>query len=235
MTPGTHVLHAPRHLTKQQYVYEMVRHAILRCEYAPGTRLVIDDLARRFDVSIIPVREALRLLESEGLIANVPHVGPAVAPVSRASVVETFTILDGLEVVSTRAAARSSAAPRRFQDLDRLVHEMDRALADGKPGAWGDLNSQFHLAISRRCAMPMLEQMLQRALDHWDRVRRHFFRGVLLKRAAEAQREHHRIVSHIKSRDLKRLEHTIRTHNRRALAAYTAYLDAHPDEDGTGA
>jgi len=223
-----------RHLTKQQYVYEVVRHAILRCEYIPGARLVIDELARRLDISIIPIREALRLLESEGLIVNIPHVGPTVAPVSHASVVEIFTILEGLEVVSTRAAARGGS-PRRFRELDRLVREMDLALAENRPGAWADLNSEFHLAISRLCAMPMLEQMLHRALDHWDRVRRHFFRGVLLKRAAEAQREHHRILSQIKSGDLDRLERTIRAHNQRALAAYTAYLDAHPGEDGTAA
>ena len=67
------------HLTKQQFVYSTLRESIIRCELAPGTRLVIDDLAKQFHVSIIPVREALRLLQSEGLVQSVAHVGATVA------------------------------------------------------------------------------------------------------------------------------------------------------------
>ena len=67
------------HLTKQQFVYSTLRESILRCELAPGTRLVIDDLAKQFRVSIIPVREALRLLQSEGLVLSTAHVGATVA------------------------------------------------------------------------------------------------------------------------------------------------------------
>ena len=84
------------HLTKQQYAYETLRASILKSELAPGTRLVIDDLARRFEISIIPVREALRLLQSEGLVVSVAHVGATVAPISRESVTEVFTLLEGL-------------------------------------------------------------------------------------------------------------------------------------------
>src|SRR5687768_1583877 len=103
------------HLTKQQYAYRTLRDGILKGDLAPGTRLVIDDLARRFEISIIPVREALRLLQSEGLVVSVAHVGATVAPISRESVTEVFTVLEGLEVVATRSAAER-ATP---QDLDR--------------------------------------------------------------------------------------------------------------------
>ena len=92
-----------RHLTKNAFVYQTLRTAIIRCELQPGERLVIDDLARRYEVSIIPVREALRLLESEGLVVSIPHVGATVAPISRDSVREVFTLLEGLELVASRA------------------------------------------------------------------------------------------------------------------------------------
>src|SRR6476660_2924774 len=59
---------ASGHLTKQQFVYTTLRNSIIRCELAPASRLVIDDIAHRLRVSIIPVREALRLLQSEGLV-----------------------------------------------------------------------------------------------------------------------------------------------------------------------
>jgi len=119
-----------RHRTKQEFVYRTLREAIIRCELPPGERLVIDDLARRLAVSAIPVREALQLLQSEGLAVNVPHVGATVAPISRESIVEVFTVMEGLEIVATRSAAQRAAAA----DLDALgsiVEAMDGALAAG--------------------------------------------------------------------------------------------------------
>lgn len=212
-----------RHVTKGQYVYGTLRDAIIRCELEPGERLVIDDLARRLDISIIPIREALRLLESEGLVISVAHVGATVAPISRQSVVEVFTILEGLETASARAAAMT-AADAGFDRLDELVRAMDRALAEGRPSEWAALNSRFHLAISELSAMPMLHGMLQRALDHWDRVRRYFFADVFTRRAEIAQREHHELVRLMRARALDRLEDAMRAHNRDALAAYAEYL-----------
>ena len=84
--PRSAALVSRPHVTKQQYVYATLRDAIILCELRPGERLVIDDLARRLDISIIPVREALRQLEAEGLVLNVAHVGATVAPISRQSI-----------------------------------------------------------------------------------------------------------------------------------------------------
>jgi DNA-binding GntR family transcriptional regulator len=216
---------ARRHLTKQQYVYSTLREAIILCELRPGERLVIDELARRLDISIIPVREALRLLESEGLVVNIAHVGSTVAPISRQSIVEVFTILEGLETVSARAAA-TVAGEEDLASLIEIVTAMDRALEEGLQSRWAELNTRFHLAISGLSGMPMLHEMLQRALDHWDRVRRFFFTNVFTRRAEVAQHEHHQMLQLMMSRDLVKLEEIMRAHNRSALAAYTAHLDA---------
>jgi DNA-binding GntR family transcriptional regulator len=223
------VADSPRHVTKQQVAYTALREAIIHGELAPGERVVIDDLARRFDVSIIPIREALRLLESEGLIVSVAHTGTTVAPVSRQLVVEVFALLEGLETVSARAAATAATASD-LAALGRLVTRMDRALAAGRPSAWAALNTEFHLAISRLSGMPMVDQMLRRALDHWDRVRRFFFTGVFSRRADAAQREHHRMLAQLEARDVEGIEETMRRHNRGALQAYLTYLDAHGEK-----
>jgi DNA-binding GntR family transcriptional regulator len=224
----------PRHLTKQAFVYATLRSAIIRCELAPGQRLIIDDLARRYEVSIIPVREALRLLQSEGLVVSVAHVGATVAPISKDSVLEVFLLLEGLEVVATRMAAER-ATPADLDEIAGLVASMDQALASGTPERWADLNTRFHLAISRSAGMPILHEMMQRALDLWDRVRRYYFSGVLVRRAQQAQQEHHRILEQIRARDRDGLERTVRAHNHNALAAYTAYLEEMPSAVGDAA
>ena len=213
------------HLTKQQFVYATLRESILRCELAPGTRLVIDDLARQFRVSIIPVREALRLLQSEGLVVSIAHVGATVAPISHASVVEVFTLLEGLEVVASRAAAQQ-ATEADVAGLKDLVAEMDHAIDAGSPQRWAEINTRFHLAICRTAGMPILLEMMQRAVDYWDRVRRYYFKDVLIHRTRQAQAEHHAIVAHLEARELSELEQTVREHNRAALASYTAHLES---------
>jgi DNA-binding GntR family transcriptional regulator len=74
--------------------------------------------------------------------------------------------------------------------------------------------------------MPMLQEMMERALDHWDRVRRFFFTGVLVHRAQQAQKEHRALLDAMRARDGERLEQIVRDHNRGALADYAAYLES---------
>src|SRR5438874_725731 len=216
-----------RHRTKQEFVYQPLREAIVRCHLMPGERLVIDDLARRLEVSSIPVREALQLLQSEGLVDMVPHVGATVATLSRESVAEVFSVMEGLEGVAARAAGER-AKPEDFDALEELVKGMDRALASGAHEQWADLNTRFHALISRLTGMPMLQEMMERVLDRWDRVRRFFFSGVLVHRAQQAQKEHHELLAAMRARDWDHLEAIIRAHNRGALADYTAFLESAP-------
>jgi DNA-binding GntR family transcriptional regulator len=218
---------AGRHRTKQEFVYRTLRESVMKCDLKPGERLVIDDLARRLSVSAIPVREALQILQSEGLVVTVPHVGATVAPISRESITEVFTVMEGLEMVATRTAAQRATAGD-VDALNGIVEDMDRALASRRYEQWADLNRRFHIAISRTAGMPMLQEMTARALDHWERVRRYFFSGVLVHRVDEAQREHHEFVEAIRAREISRLETMVRQHNQGALAAYTAYLERNP-------
>ena len=97
-----------RHVTKQQFVYETLRDAILRCEFQPGERLNIGGLAKQLGVSIVPIREALRLLESEGFIVNVAHVGVTIAPIWTTSKFEPLMVF---RVLNSSSFQRGSGAP----------------------------------------------------------------------------------------------------------------------------
>jgi DNA-binding GntR family transcriptional regulator len=220
LTPPT----LSRHQTKQAFVYRTLRDALLSCELQPGERLVIDDLSRRLGVSIIPVREALQMLQAEGLVVNVPHVGAAVSPISRESIVDVFTVLEGLEVVATRLVAQQQSAAA-LQTLGRLVKTMDEACEAGRFEDWADLNTRFHHAISAATGLPLLHDLTNRTLGRWDRVRRYYFNGVLSHRVPGAQREHREILAALESCDLPRLEALVQRHNRGALDAYMTYLN----------
>jgi DNA-binding GntR family transcriptional regulator len=212
-----------RYRTKQELVYQTLRSAIMRCDLRPGQRLVIDELARRLEVSAIPVREALHLLQSEGLVTSVPHVGATVSPISRESIDEVFAVLEGLEIVATRSATlRLTSADAA--SLEGINVAMDEAWREGRNEEWADLNSRFHLAISRLSAMPMLQEMTERVLDHWGRVRRFYFSGVLVRRIEQAQEEHRALLRAMKAKDLVAVARTVKQHNQGALLAYAEYL-----------
>lgn len=213
-----------RHRTKQEFVYRTLRGNILHCELQPGERLVIDDLARRLDVSAIPVREALQLLQSEGLVVNVPHVGATVAPISRESIVDVFSVLEGLETVATRLAA-NRADRGALDQLGTLVETMDRALETGDTARWAEVNRRFHLAIAAMPGLPMLREMTERVLDRWDRVRRFYVKGVLDHRVQQAQQEHRALLAAMREGDLTRLHQIVREHNQNAMESYLTFLD----------
>lgn len=217
-------LAAAPHRTKQEFVYRTLRDAILRCELQPGERLVIDDLARRLNVSIIPVREALQLLQAESLVQVVPHVGTSVTPVSRDSIIDVFVVLEGLEVSATRLVAERG----RAADLALLagqVEAMDAALAANDREGWAALNRRFHLTISELPGLELVQHLTAKVLDRWDRLRRHYFKGVLANRVEQAQQEHRQILEAVRSRDLVALQSLVRQHNQGALQAYLSYLD----------
>jgi DNA-binding GntR family transcriptional regulator len=213
-----------QHLTKRDFAYQTLRDAILRCEVRPGEKLVIDELARRLNVSIIPIREAIQLLQSEGLVVTVPHVGATVAPVSRESIQDVFIVLEALETAATRLVAERGDADE-LNALDALVREMDRVVELKRYAQWAGLNRRFHLTIGAAPGLDMLREMTERVLSRWDRIRQFYFKGVLVRRAEQAQDEHRAILAAMRARDLPALEGLVRAHNRRALEAYMHYLE----------
>jgi DNA-binding GntR family transcriptional regulator len=219
----------PRPRTKQEFVYQTVRAGIMHCDIAPGDRLVIDDLARRLNVSIIPVREALQQLQSEGLIINVPHVGATAAPITRESVIDVFVLLEALGVVATRLVAERGD-PAQLATLESLVREMDEAVSNGQLEHWAELNTRFHREIGAMPGLPLLNEMTERVLDVWHRVRRYFFKGVLQQRVEQAQQEHHEMLTAMRDRDVDGLGDIMRRHNQGALAAYMGFLDRAGDQ-----
>lgn len=212
------------HKTKQEFVYQALRQAIMRCELAPGQRLVIQRIAEALAVSPIPVREALQLLQAEGLVTRSSHVGATVAGITNESVIEIFLLKEGLETVASRLAAQS-ATGRDIGIFQRMLTEMDGALERGHFERWGDLNTSFHSAIVEVSGMPMLQEMTSRILDHWNRIRHHFFKDVLIHRLLQSQREHYAIVRAIRNGDGERAEWLARQHNQGALNDYLRHIE----------
>lgn len=211
--------------TKQQAAYRWLKDQILEGRFRPGERLVIDRIAARRGLSIIPVREAIQLLQAERLVDVRPHAGAVVAPVTMENVEEVFTVLEGIEAVAVRRAA--AARPAALEPkLAGLIGRMDAAEKAGDVEKWSALNMEFHLAISETTGMPWVEEITRSALVNWDRLRRHFFREGSPHRFDEAERDHHALLQALRQGDPDRAESIVRRHNQNALRHYTGQAPA---------
>jgi DNA-binding GntR family transcriptional regulator len=207
-------------LTKQQAVYQSLKDSILEGRLAPGQRLIIDDLAKEFGLSIIPVREALQLLQAERLVTIRPHAGASVSPITRESIEEVFAILEAMESITVRQIARHRP-PGLEATLKSLLAKMDALEKRHSLEAWSALNMEFHLAMSSATAMPWVQEITIRTLSNWDRIRRHFFREGDAHPFATAQKEHHAIFRAIRKGDADQAEKLIRQHNHKAYRHYS--------------
>src|ERR1700724_2046958 len=130
--------------SKKELVIETLRKAILDRELTPGTRLVIEDLAKQLGVSPIPVREALQQLDSDGYVVIEPYLGARVAPIEVESVIEVFSLLETMEVVSNRAACQHMS-DSDFSVLDKILLKRDLLISD--PELWSREKRYFHRFI----------------------------------------------------------------------------------------
>ncbi len=209
--------------TKQLFVYQSLRTAIMHCELQPGQRLITEAIAHQLNVSLIPVREALQLLHAEGLVESSAHIGARVAAITKELIVETFTLMEGLEMVATRTAAERFAETD-YAPLQNILVQMDEAEQSRNFEQWGDLNSEFHLAIAQITGMPLLYDMTARVFGQWDRIRRYFFKDVLALRMHVSQEEHVALLAALQQHDIIQLGKIVQAHNQGALIAYLDYL-----------
>jgi DNA-binding GntR family transcriptional regulator len=204
--------------TKEEFVFETLREAILRLKLAPGEKLVSDRLSAELGVSPIPMRSALQRLEAEGLVRIIPFTGAVVAEITPQEVEEIFTILEALEQAAFEVAIRRGGvvAPR----LEEILQEMAAALAQDDLSGWSELNRDFHLAVAETSEMKFLANLTRLAFDRWDRLRRYFFPQGDKDRARTAQTEHEQMVRALLRGDAAQLHDLVTAHNCGALRTY---------------
>lgn len=177
-------------------VYEQLRSRIMDLELTPGHRITERDAAAELGVSRVPLREALRLLEAEGLIVLVPRQGAMVASWSREDIVRLFEVREELETLAARlAATRRTEADLRL--MRELVEAADRALAAGDDAATAAANAGFHRAVFAACGNTLLQQMMA-PLD--SRVQ-WLFHLTKHRDTREQRQEHVRLLELIEARD----------------------------------
>lgn len=203
------------------FIAETLREAIVSGQLAAGVLLKQDELAERFKVSKIPVREALKRLEAEGLVSFIRNKGAVVASMSVEEICEYVEIRAMLE-----ARAAELAAPRiTNEQLDAARSTMEAFGAETNPARWGELNWQLHSALYASAGRPVLLAEI-RAL--YNKVER-YVRALLsvTTEMPNTQREHQRIIAAFAARDAHTAAELTRAHVLDGGAALLKYFSEH--------
>jgi len=149
---------AEAYVSKTDLVAALIRELVITGELAAGEQLRQRDLAQRFGVSQTPVREAMRRLESEGLLVCDTHRGFTVAAPELGPVEENFQIRAALESLGASLAARKIDAA----GLARLrgLNDQMRALPDDDP-SYAELNREFHFTVYSCAGSPLLLSLMR--------------------------------------------------------------------------
>ncbi|SDQ22088.1 transcriptional regulator, GntR family [Virgibacillus subterraneus] len=178
--------------TKQHKVYRVIKSRIIERLYVPGQRIVIDQIAKELETSTIPVREAIRQLESERLIFYKQNVGPVVAEVNETDYSDTLRVLAVLEGHATALSAESFPK-EKLHILKNLNKKMEEALEEFDILEFGRLNSEFHRVICEECNNNYLLESIK---DTWNRLDSIRGLGSTLYslRVKESIKEHYEII-----------------------------------------
>lgn len=193
-------------------VREKIRSGSLRA----GEPLRQEELARRYSVSAIPIREALARLEGEGLVQLRPHRGAVVAPLSAAEYRELTEMRALLECHALRLAAPAITASRAAQ-AERVLARIDRM-----PSKWGQLNTEFHRILYDASMRPRLCETIA-ALNR--NVERYLHEEAILENPAESQKEHRRLLRLIEKRDIDEAVELLRVHILEPMPALVHHLE----------
>lgn len=143
-----------------QQAYERLKDEIIGLQRPPGQRLVERELATELGVSRIPLREALRLLEAEGLVVIVPRQGTLVAPFTASDVRDLLDVRESLEGLAARLAAGTDDATR-IEAARATLAAARRAMASGDDRAVAAANAGFHEAVVDLSDNPLLQSLMQ--------------------------------------------------------------------------
>jgi DNA-binding GntR family transcriptional regulator len=220
--PNELVLLPLRRQTLTSMTADAIRERILRGHYPEGQPLRQDAIGVELGVSRIPVREALRQLEVEGLVTFNPHRGAVVSTLSLKQIRELFELRADIE-----GDLILRAVPHMTEEDDSRAEEIldayEVALHAGQVAAWGALNWQFHSTLYAPADRGLTMSIVDKLHQHSDRYLR--MQLALTHGENRARHEHRAIAAAVKKRDGAKAARLLRDHILGAGRVLVSFLE----------
>ncbi len=208
--------------TVTSMVQERVRQAILDSVLEAGSRIDQNQLATDLNVSLVPVREALKKLEGEGFVQIVPRRG---AFVTSATVEDMEDLYFTRQILEGQAAyhAATQITEEQIAKLESLMEKMDIALNHHDFDSFMRLNREFHFVIYDASGSRYLPNIIA---SLWELSERYRYRYMFIKdQGAAIQKEHQVITQACREHDSKVLRDAILHHMQQTLTGIRGYIE----------
>jgi DNA-binding GntR family transcriptional regulator len=194
-----------------QRAAELLRAEVLDGKLLPGSRVRQEELAARLGLSRIPIREALRQLEAEGLVVVVPNSGAWIAQVNLRECMEIYKIRERLEPMAL-AESLEHMSDRDIQELEELVVAVEKSTSVEE---FLRLDREFHLTSYKRSPLPMLQTMIAGFWNKTQHYRRAYTMTIGGANRWIINAEHRLMLEAIRNRDAEDVERLLQSHIRR--------------------
>ena len=217
--------------SKSERAYTWLRERISTHAYGPGYRLVLGTIADELGMSVVPVREAIRRLEAEGLVSFERNVGARVTLVDESEYAHTMQTLGLVEGAATALSAPllDADAVERAAEINERMH---RLLDHFDAHRFTQLNRDFHSVLYEPCPNPHILDLVHRGWARLSGIRDTTF-AFVPGRARHSVEEHRQILDLIRTgADPLEIELAARSHRWRTMDAFLDARHPHHTEEG---
>ncbi|SFL47213.1 GntR family transcriptional regulator [Salibacterium qingdaonense] len=206
-------------MNKTKYAYTVIKDRILDGTYAPGQRIILDQIAKEIGSSHIPVREAIRRLEADNLIEYRPNAGALVLSIDEKVYKQTLEMLAVLEGYATKLSI-GHMNDEHIEEIKAINEDMKECLQRYDLNRFSELNKSFHFAIYSHCPNQLLVEDIRASWEKLDTVRSAGF-AYFPMRAPYSVEEHDQLIDLIEDPPTNdAVEAFARQHKLNTLDAY---------------
>lgn len=197
------------YLPLRDVVFNTLRQGILHGLLPPGLRLMEIQLAKQLGVSRTPVREAIRMLELEGLVNTVPRKGAEVAEITQKDLHDVLEVRCALEELSVELACKS-ITPEELSQLHKALYTFKELVPSGDVNALAECDVKFHDIIIQSTRNKRLIQLLNNLREQMYRYRLEYLKD--LSAHELLIKEHQTILTCLEQRNVEGSKRIIREH-----------------------
>jgi len=213
--------------SKVDIVYDNLFEDIINGNYNPGDRMIISKIAKESKVSEIPVREAIRRLESEGYVKINANQGAIVSEMDVDMITQIFQIKGVLEGFASRMSI-DYLRGEDFEKLKSINRNILQAFNDNEIDRYSELNIEFHLTIYKCIPQREMYNMIVDLWKKWGMTRKVF--NIVPTRAGESYDEHEIIIKMLEDKEYDNVETFVRQHKFKAGQQFVSHAKLIADE-----
>lgn len=214
-------LNMDAYLPLRDVVFNTLREAILKGELKPGERLMELQLAARLGVSRTPIREAIRMLEQEGLAVTIPRKGAEVAKMTEKDMEDVLQVREALDELAATIACEQMTQ-EQLNELMRAMHEFEESTKTGNVKKIAESDVRFHDIIYQATENPKLVSILNNLREQMYRYRVEYLKDE--KNYPMLLKEHQEIAEGLASKNKDKVTAMMHQHVANQMTAVKAII-----------